>query len=247
MYGAGMVSWCHGWSVEHPMDWLIENSLWLITLHACAGDRLAESSAEHQSIQATSPLPTVNTAPHDPLSHAVHARASLPPSTDELHREPQVCTTVRVSVRRANRRPICSFHCLLLCHLAHRPDHAIGAMRGSLERCVSPLGADPRQKRVLFGWSCLPFNWPSAHVNEMAIASALTHPSLDLTSEAVHAIVHPSDEAVRATSGRHSVATLLFTAAIANTLSSLPPRLPLHRTHARVSLVSVALRPSLHL
>ena len=96
-----------------------------------------------------SPLPMATTAPLGPRLHAAHARASPRPSADESPRNPQVCTTVREGVRRASRSSSAAFHRLLPCHLALHLDYANGTQSSSLERCVCPPDADPRQKRAL--------------------------------------------------------------------------------------------------
>ena len=104
---------------------------------------------QRQSVGRSDPLPIASTAPLGARCHAAHAGASPRPSTDESPRNPQVCTTLRVGVRRPNWSSSTGFHCLLLYHLARRPHHAIGTTDSSLERCVFPPDTGPWQKRVL--------------------------------------------------------------------------------------------------
>ena len=101
-------------------------------------------SCTQQFVPRSDTFPTASTASLGARCHAAHARASPRPSTYEVPRNTQVCTTVRVGVRRANRRLICSLHQLLPYHLARRPQHAFGTTRSSLESSPDLPDADPR-------------------------------------------------------------------------------------------------------
>ena len=120
---------------------------WCARTHRFVGVS-GRKSCTQQFVPRSDTFPTASTASLGARCHAAHARASPRPSTYEVPRNTQVCTTVRVGVRRANRRLICSFHRLLPYHLARRPQHAFGTTSSSLEPCVCLIDEEPRQNRV---------------------------------------------------------------------------------------------------